>query len=837
MRRVLLAVVDKIPENTACTVARDALLTALRHRLQSTYPDLRALDDVMRDLPSGIDGTAVKRLLDSAGTPPVVTAEDKVADDGAPWLRMLEEDMGSVPRYFPYVDDGHVELGSDGNYRYVTSHLGMPREEPKFSWPLLTDFRVAGRLELGTVHATVVTDCMALGGCIYRHIAYIFFGGGAAPDLIVAAETNEPETTAAAKNGTELLYYLGLFTRRERRNLGYVVGLDDLDRFIDVVAALTIQIGGLPQDVERTWLSADDRLVDMQAELASTPGEPSQARLSAQLRLLSHILSGVDQKLAYDGCRNAAQLALGVGDLDTALAVSRTALAIDLRSAVTCQTDEYEIPAVDVLRHGQLLFRLMEAGRINDAVGLAHDSFRLCMTPRPRRVRTGLASHVLPVDDDIEDELLTIGMAEMLADSGSAVEIIRTASRRSRLSFHTAGIGAAEALLGICLAEQGNTQAAMESSARAVECALLLEDAALIQTAVAAAILASFYGGNAHIESSYARTSRRTALEESLVRSYGAISDRLVVSNLLAGIPPTEGTATQLFDAMTARHGFLKTEDPLPDSREAWLEKLAYAAAAGQCPPIGQDDLASLMISTPEGDFHWSDFAAVNNALMEVNSSLRLMTFASLENIIDRAAAIVGVTTATRPTDTGFILGEVGPVTATPLAPLLDFCREYAISPALPQREVGFVFENIIVLRRSNMPLSDDDYAVIAKGEWPTTWLGAFIHESVHVRAFMNSRRYSFLRADWFRYVMSDVLRLCDMGIDPAAIAKRLAPNFDNILIWSDTLPLEDAQVFQDVDIHKFLRRWSLQQLLTMMTADGLIATVDGQLRNMVSAR
>jgi hypothetical protein len=750
---------------------------------------------------------------------------------------VLKEDLGSVPHYFPYVTDGHVELGSDGNYRYVTSHLGMPREEPKFSWPLLTDFRVAGRLEFGTVHATVVTDCTSLGGCIYRHVAYVFFGGGAAPELIVAAETNEPETTAAAKNGTELPYYLGLFTRGERRNLGYAVGLDDLDRFIDVVAELTIQIGGLPQDVERTWLSADDRLVDMQAELASAPGEPSQVRLSAQLRLLSHILGGVDQKLVYDGCRNAAQLALGIGDLDTALAVSRTALAIDLRSAVTCQTDEYEIPAVDVLRHGQLLFRLIEAGRINDAVGLAYDSFRLCMTPRPRQVRTGFASHVRPVDDDIEDELLTIGMAEMLADSGSAAEIIRTASCRSRLSFHTAGIGAAEALLGILQAEQGNTQAAMASSARAVECALLLEDATLIQTAVAAAILASFHAGNAHIEFSDTKASRRTALEESLVRSYGVISDRLVVSNLLAGIPPTEGTATQLFDAMNARHGFLKTEDPLPDSREAWLEQLAYAAAAGQCPPIGRDDLASLRISTPEGDFHWSDFGAVNNALMEVNSSLRLMTFASLENIIDRATAIIGVTTATRPTDTGFILGEVGPVTATPLAPLLDFCREYAISPALPQNEVGFVFEKIIILRRSNMPLSDDDFAVIAKGEWPTTWMGAFIHESAHVYAFMNSRRYSFLRADWLRYAMSDILRLCDTGANPATTAKTLAPNFDNFLVWSDKLPLEDAHVFLDVDMHMFLRHWSLQHLLTTMTADGLIATADGQLRNMVWAR
>ena len=213
------------------------------------------------------------------------------------------------------------------------------------------------------------------------------------------------------------------------------------------------------------------------------------------------------------------------------------------------------------------------------------------------------------------------------------------------------------------------------------------------------------------------------------------------------------------------------------------------------------------------------------------------MTFASLENVIDKAAAILGIAAAVRPIDTGFILGEVGPVTATPLAPLLDFCREYALSPALPQGEAGFVFENVIVLRRSSMPLTDDDHATLAKGQWPGTWLHAFVHECAHVRGGSNSRRYSFLRAGWLRHVMSDILRLCHAGAEQAAIAAVLAPNFDNPVVWSDKIPLEDAQVFLGVDMHKFLHQWSLEKILTMMTTDGLIAPVDGRLRNMVTSR
>ena len=206
-------------------------------------------------------------------------------------------------------------------------------------------------IELEDVHATVVTDCTALGGCIYRHVAYIFFYHGDMPDLIVAAETNEPEATAAAEHGAKLLYYLGLFTRDERRNLGYVAGLDDLDRFVDTVGTLVTQIGGLPPDAERTWLPSDERLAEIQAELINAPGGPSRARLSAQLQLINHTLSGVDQKLPYDGCRNAVKLAVGIGDLDTALAASRTALAIDMRSAVTRRTGKYDIASVDPLRH------------------------------------------------------------------------------------------------------------------------------------------------------------------------------------------------------------------------------------------------------------------------------------------------------------------------------------------------------------------------------------------------------------------------------------------------------------------------------------------------------
>ena len=211
-------------------------------------------------------------------------------------------------------------------------------------------------------------------------------------------------------------------------------------------------------------------------------------------------------------------------------------------------------------------------------------------------------------------------MAGTLADSCSAVEILRAASRRSGLSFHTAGVGAAEALLGICLARQGETGPAMVSSARAIECALLLDDPGFIRTAVAAAAVAALSGRRTDRGASDGIAGRRAALEESLVRSYGMISNRLVVSTLLTGAPLSEGTATQLFGAMTARHEFLGTDAPLPDSREAWLEQLAQEAEAGQCRPIGRDDLADLVISTPEGDFHWTDYRAVNNALMEVNS-------------------------------------------------------------------------------------------------------------------------------------------------------------------------------------------------------------------------
>ena len=94
LRDVLLTVAGRVPTGADRTIGRDVLLAALRHRLQGRYPDLCALDDVMCDLPAGIDRAAVQRLLGPAGAAPAVLAEDQPVSDEAPWLRIRQEDLG-----------------------------------------------------------------------------------------------------------------------------------------------------------------------------------------------------------------------------------------------------------------------------------------------------------------------------------------------------------------------------------------------------------------------------------------------------------------------------------------------------------------------------------------------------------------------------------------------------------------------------------------------------------------------------------------------------------------------------------------------------------------------
>jgi hypothetical protein len=371
----------------------------------------------------------------------------------------------------------------------------------------------------------------------------------------------------------------------------------------------------------------------------------------------------------------------------------------------------------------------------------------------------------------------------------------------------------------------------MTAAARAVESALLLEDPRSSRVAAAAAAVAALTAGLPGRDPARS-AERRAALEESLLRSYGTLSDRLIVSTLLAGAPLSESAASHLFDVAVARRSRLGDSAPPANSPGAWLEELAIAAASGRCPPVGRGDLAGLRVETPEGDFHWSDHIAINRALMAAGSSIRLMTLASLDAVIDDAARVVGGDPVPRPVDTGFILGDVGPVTATPLAPLRDYCREYATSPALPEGEAGFVFDDIIVLRRGRMRLASNDLAALDRGEWPDAWQSVFTHECVHVRSFTQARRHSFLSAGWLPHVVSDVLRLCDVdgGADRPTIARALAPNFENVLVWSDDVTLEDWQVFLDVDMRAFLRRWPLDRITGMMVDSGLLTEADGRL-------
>src|SRR6185312_8235315 len=108
-----------------------------------------------------VDAGAVQDLLATDVDGPTdpggagVPQPGEAADDSR-WLRILRTDLGHPPHEIPFVDDSRVELEPDGRFRHNVAHLLRPVGQPQFSWPLLTRFRVAGRLETEAAHATVV---------------------------------------------------------------------------------------------------------------------------------------------------------------------------------------------------------------------------------------------------------------------------------------------------------------------------------------------------------------------------------------------------------------------------------------------------------------------------------------------------------------------------------------------------------------------------------------------------------------------------------------------------------------------------------------------------------
>lgn len=782
-------------------VERESLRAALRDRLRHRLPDLTALDACLDALPARFGAGEAARLITPAAPAAVVR-------DTAPDRRWEGLRLPPSPHCFPYADGGCLELHPDGSYRYDVSHLGYPAGAPRFSWPRIHAFEVAGRLEAGDVHATVITGCESLDPIMYRYVAYFFRGDDHLPAALIAAETN---AEMSADKKYENVVYIGLFTRQTRQNLGLFAGLTGLEPFLRVAAMVAADVLDLRGKREGAFFPAGDRLAEIRTGLAEADGPATPERLAAARRLLTHVAYGADRKLAYDAAATVFTLAMELGETDAALSAAALAIDLDQRTAVTSEADEYGFPRTRPLRPGPLLFRLCREGRLTEAAGLARASMRLNLTPRPRRFRTGLASAPQTLDSDIEDELLIIGAAGLATGYDSAITALRVAARRSEISFHTAGLAAACALLAV--AAEGEERAA--AATRAVECALLADDPALLRAAVVAAGQLAPARGD--------RVARRSALEAALVREYGRLSDRLAVSTMLAGVPLSDKAGAALHRAAAARAAFLG-EAEVACTPAAWLQHLAGEAARGRCRPIGHDDLDRLTVSTPEGDFHWTDFPAVNTALADLGSALRLATMTGVDGVLAAAAALVDVPPAALPVDAGFLLGEVGPVTATPLAPLADFVSELAISPAMPADEAGYVFDNVVVLRGSAVRPADEQ-----------GWTHALVHELVHVLGYTNARRHSFALGCWLRHVTQDVLRLCRTGCDRATLAAALAPNFENVVVWSDQDGFDFHQ-FLGVDLREFLRHRQLDSIVASMLAGGVLTKSDGRLHAVAGA-
>lgn len=122
--------------------------------------------------------------------------------------------------------------------------------------------------------------------------------------------------------------------------------------------------------------------------------------------------------------------------------------------------------------------------------------------------------------------------------------------------------------------------------------------------------------------------------------------------------------------------------------------------------------------------------------------------------------------------DNIFLVGTVGPSTASPLCPLFDFVEEFAFSPELDDGAPGFHFEDGIVLRRQRMQSEDQKRASLSEpsaqnyygaisAELLDTWTHCFTHECLHARSGSSTTRYPFVYGLWMEHVESDILRLC----------------------------------------------------------------------------
>ena len=231
--------------------------------------------------------------------------------------------------------------------------------------------------------------------------------------------------------------------------------------------------------------------------------------------------------------------------------------------------------------------------------------------------------------------------------------------------------------------------------------------------------------------------------EGSTLRQMRSLSEGLFAGMVVRGGLVTRGLAREHYLTFVADDPLRSLIGRVAGPPAGFVRRVSRAVAGGVLKPIVPLDLLSARIETGGRSVPlWNDIE-INRDLQAAGSRMRLVVLGARSMALTYLLVRLEGEAASTGLDPRFLVGIVGPVTASPAGHFYDFRRELAVSVWGDPMANHFTYEDKVVLR-VGLPLPRGAFGVG--------------HELVHALAYHDPSWGSYHSLHWREAVVADIL-------------------------------------------------------------------------------
>jgi len=745
--------------------------------------------------------------------------------------RRPSEEFGSNPLHIPVLPPlpPVVDLSRkvDGQRsRLDTSHLRLGEEGNVLKLPLMLEFETIKFAHFGNRYQAVLFDeILAMGKVAYKYLVYVVDLDQDQPCLVIAAETSE----TTEREG--ISPFLCVVRPGGRTNLGSNSACDSIDSFFQTALALAVtEVGcsATSASVASSTRSDLERIDRKTAKLVRYGNAAVGVRILEEAipRIAGSVFRSIDQSMKFtlaNGFMALNRMGEASQLFEEILAVEAARGNADNISNVVRQL------AVCALAHSDLE-RMEENARL---------ALEIRLTPGHRWQLTGFALHSENHSPEHAEELFLLGLVAVHnGASALALGYLELAAEMA-LSFNNyALVGAARlALVTTRLGAGALREAAglFESAARVIglmgsseNMARFFALASLVATQLTQSERLEWksllgyeeHSGEPKVGNDVAQpappaSAHQSDTEAELIQQLCQVSESIVAGLILTNEPLPVSTWEVL--AKNSQSAALSSFQ----SSEAYNAEFGRRLARGSISPILIDEIHETRVDLPSsGRVYLSDAHAINEALIGAGSDVRFVYLGQARSWAHRAIGLAGLDHAAPSADPRFLVGRVGPCSATPFARLFHFTEDLVVSPFLLDDAPGFNHGTTIVIREAVL----DGYSLDKRERLLDHIL---VHETGHVLGGSGLRPYGFAPVGWRLATLRDVERQVEGGATALEIRRALRWNFSHPGKMLDPDAVDGERKVSGIDLRAMLDEQDLEVFLKAIDTARRIAGSD----------